>query len=168
MSKRTAILRCSNCDQGAGIVTLSTDKSSFSFQTPAWLRERDVRLRLIESNILKTEPVNNTTCLPANTHTLVIRTNINSHSYDSGTNGPNQILGMAAYPAGRVVGKINEGYELDLGRCSLPPVIEIDRLTYTAAGLLIAAPADAGVEDYRLCPISLTFAVDLDIESTMA
>jgi hypothetical protein len=165
--KRTAILRCSNCDSGAGAVTISTDKSVFSFQTPAWLRDRDVRIRLIESNILKTESGGAQSCLPNNTHSLVIRTNISSNSYNSETNGPNQILGMSAYPTGVDNGKINNGYELDLGRCSLPPVIEVERLAYDVDGGLIKAIAENG-GTYHLCPVILTFAVELDLDATMA
>ena len=165
--KRIAILRCSNCDAGSGAVTLSTDKSVFSFQTPSWLRDRDVRIRLIESNILKTESGSTQSCLPANTFSLVIRTNISSNSYNSESHGPNQILGMSSYPTGTDNGKINNGYELDLGRCSLPPVIEVERLAYNTDGHLIKAIAvDAGT--YYLCPVILTFAVELDLDATSA
>jgi hypothetical protein len=166
-NKITAILRCSNCDQGSGHTTLSADKSVFSFQTPAWLRDRDVQLRLIESNVFKTESGATHSCLPANTFSLAIRTNINSNSYNSETNGPNQILGISSYPTGVDNGKINNGYELYLGRCSLPPVIEIERLAYDTNGLLIKSIAEDG-GTYYLCPVILTFAIELEIDATMA
>jgi len=74
---------------------------------------------------------------------------------------------MSSYPTGVDNGKINNGYELSLGRCSLPPVIEIERLAYDANGLLIKSIAENGGM-YHLCPVILTFAIELDLDATMA
>ena len=155
----TTTLRCSNMDQGPGFVALSTDKASFSFQTPGWLRDRNVRIHLVESAISSQDTGTQTSCLPANTYQLLVRTNISSNSFNCESNGGNTILGTAFFPNGSFNSRLNGGNSLDLGICTLPAVLEIDRIAYSDAGLLTAASAFN--VDYKLIPLSVTLLIEL-------
>jgi hypothetical protein len=145
-------------DQGAGAISLSIDKASFTFEVPGWLRERDAEIQLIEGVVSSRDDLTQTSCLPANTRQLVIRSNIPSISYNSEARGTDYILSSAVYPTGDLINSISLCTPKNMGKVTLPPQITIERLVYDqTTGIL--KPASAFNVEFKLVPMSFTFLI---------
>jgi hypothetical protein len=68
------------------------------------------------------------------THSVIVRHNIPTNSYDTTTKGTNQIFGTVIRASNaEKIGHLSEAQSLDLGSVILPAEIEIETLCYNAS-----------------------------------
>jgi hypothetical protein len=150
------VLRISNMDQGAGLITLSTDRSTVTFSTPNHFVNRRCRVRMSDAVVSIQEDAAPTPVLPADTYECLLRHNLPTTGYDTASGGGPRILGSCTYSTTQFVDHMPP---LDLGWTELPPSITIERLRYSqATGLLVPAAAAGDL----LVPFSVTLEVEFD------
>lgn len=146
-------LRISNMDQGNPDLT-NINEDYFRVRIPQHLRAKPCNVKVLEafvnSEVVVSEDESSFILNPDEKNkdrVVLLRSNIASNSYDTSTGGSNLILATCIFELLSKV--VNEGNTenpetlvfsnvayskqktLDLGLCSLPPVLEIERLTYT-------------------------------------
>ena len=152
----THLLRISNMDQGAELITLSTDKSAVTFFVPNHFVNRRCHVRLVDATVANQDDATQTPAVPANTHEIILRHNLPMSGYDTASGGGPNILGSATFATNQNVVHLPS---ISLGYTAMPPSITIERLYYAQATGLLVPAAIAGD---LLAPFSVVFEVQFD------
>jgi hypothetical protein len=118
------------CNQPSGLLTANTN-GFFSLEIPGHLRDRDCFVHVVSGSVGNLDAIFEAAEDP---NVAIIRHNIVTNSYDSTTKGTNRSFGTAIRPGNNEkIAQLNEAQSLDLGRCKLPPLLEVETVGFIAA-----------------------------------
>ena len=118
------------CNLPSGLLTTNTN-GFFSFEIPGHLRDRDCFAHVVSGSVGNLDGIFEGT---EDANVAIIRHNIVTNSYDNTTKGTNRSFGTAIRPANNEkIGALNEAQSLDLGRCRLPPLLEVETVGFISA-----------------------------------
>ena len=118
------------CNQPAGLLTTNTS-GFFSFEIPGHLRDRDCYAHVVSGSVGNLDGIFEAA---EDANIAIIRHNIVTNSYDSTSKGTNRSFGTVIRPANNEkIGALNEAQSLDLGRCRLPPLLEVETVGFISA-----------------------------------
>jgi hypothetical protein len=118
------------CNQPSGLLTTDTN-GFFAFEIPGHLRDRDCYIHVISGSVGDLDAIFEDA---ENPDLAIIRHNIVTNSYDSTSKGTNRSFGTVVRPAAtEKIGALNEAQSLDLGRCRLPPLLEVETVGFISA-----------------------------------
>jgi len=118
------------CNRPETLLT-SSSNGFFSFEVPGHLRGRDCFVHVVSGTLGNLDGIFEGT---EDSNVALIRHNIVTNSYDNTTKGTNKDFGTIIRPANNEkIGKLNEAQSLDLGRCRLPPLMEVEIIGYVTA-----------------------------------
>ena len=118
------------CNRPAGLLT-SAESGFFSFEIPGHLRDRDCFIHVISGSVGDLDAIFEGA---EDANVAIIRHNIVTNSYDSTSKGTNRSFGTVIRPANsEKIGALNEAQSLDLGRCKLPPLLEVETVGFITA-----------------------------------
>tara|TARA_Y100000114_G_scaffold145152_1_gene154587 strand:+ start:3516 stop:4019 length:504 start_codon:yes stop_codon:yes gene_type:complete len=136
------IIRITNTTLASNIITLNTNKNLAEFEVPNWLRSKGKCNIQVVSSSIAIQNASGTRVLESGENIIAMRTNIPMLGFNTETSGLPNILGTAIVPADttRVVA-LDSVAAMEFTCTQLPPVIEIERMTYkkTTPFNLIAA-----------------------------
>ena len=118
------------CNQPAGLLTADTN-GFFSLEIPGHLRDRDCFAHVVSGSVGNLDGIFEAA---EDANVAIIRHNIVTNSYDSTSKGTNRSFGTVIRPANsEKIGALNEAQSLDLGRCKLPPLLEVETVGFITA-----------------------------------
>ena len=122
---------------------LISDAGFFSFEVPGHLRDRDCFVHVVSGTVGNLDNIFEGT---EDANLVIIRHNMVTNSYDSTTKGTNRSFGTAIRPANNEkIAALNEAQSLDLGRCRLPPRLEVESVGFiTATGAEVRLDKNKG------------------------
>ncbi len=136
------IIRITNTTLATNVISLNTAKNLAKFEVPNFLRAKGKCNIQVVSSTIALQNAAGTRVLANGENIVVMRTNIPMLGYNTETNGLPNILGTARVLADttRVV-SLDSVSAMEFTCTALPPVIEVERMTYksTADFDLIAA-----------------------------
>ena len=140
--KDNYIIRITNTSLATNLITLNTAKNLAQFEVPNWLRSKGKCNIQVVSSSIALQNDTGTRVLEGGENLIVMRSNIAMLGFNTETAGLPNILGTAIVPLDttRVVA-IDSVSAMEFTCTQLPPVIEIERMTYkkTSPFDLIAA-----------------------------
>ena len=125
------IIRITNTTLASNIITLNTNKNLAEFEVPNWLRSKGKCKIQVVSSSIAIQNATGTRVLESGENIIAMRTNIPMLGFNTETSGLPNILGTAIVPADttRVVA-LDSVAAMEFTCTQLPPVIEIERMTY--------------------------------------
>jgi hypothetical protein len=153
------LLRITNTTLADDVVTLSTDKSSFTFKVPEELiRKGKCNISVISSEIqLRNGTANRV--VPDEAHIICLRTNLGMLGFSTDQSGPNNILGSGIIETNTTyVTALASPSTMTFTCMRLPPQIQIDRMYYdeTTPFKLVAA----NNYDTAVVPLQITLQIE--------
>jgi len=141
--KDNYIIRITNTSLASEVITLNTAKNSAKFEVPNWLRSKGKCNIQVVSSSIALQNGTDTRILANGENLIVMRSNIQMLGFNTETNGLPNILGTAIVPADttRVVA-LDSVAAMEFTCTALPPVIEVERMTYDPANDRDLIPAD--------------------------
>ena len=135
------ILRITNTTLADGSLTISSDNSTVSFDTPDYLRKKGkCKITVVDGNICMVKSVNARLNLNNTKTIFLLQSNIPQLGYYTETRGAPTVLGTSPTI---YTGATNDGYNVPFGGATpliftcpeLPPVIEVQRMVYIGTTL---------------------------------
>ena len=141
--KDNYIIRITNSSLASEVITLNTAKNKASFEVPNFLRSKGKCNIQVVSSSIALQNGTDTRIIANGENLIVMRSNIQMMGFNTETNGLPNILGTAIVPADttRVVA-LDSVAAMEFTCTALPPVIEVERMTYDAANDRDLIPAD--------------------------
>ncbi len=125
------IIIITNTTLASNIITLNTNKNLAEFEVPNWLRSKGKCNIQVVSSSIAIQNATGTRVIESGENLIVMRTNIPMLGFNTETSGLPNVLGTAIVPADttRVVA-LDSVSAMEFTCTQLPPVIEIERMTY--------------------------------------
>jgi len=129
--KDNYIIRITNTSLATNLITLNTNKNLAQFEVPNWLRSKGKCNIQVVSSSIALRNATGTRVLTGGANLIVMRSNIAMLGFNTETAGLPNILGTAIVPLDttRVV-SLDSVSAMEFTCTQLPPVIEIERMTY--------------------------------------
>jgi hypothetical protein len=156
--KDNYIIRITNTSLASNVIELNTAKNSAKFEVPNWLRSKGKCNIQVVSSSIALQNAAGTRVLAAGENIIVMRSNLQMLGYNSETAGLPNILGTAIVPADttRVV-SLDSVAAMEFTCTSLPPVIEVERMTYKSTANFDLQAADNQTAD--VVPFQITLQI---------
>ena len=144
--KDNYIIRMTNTTLASDVISLNTAKNLASFEVPNWLRSKGKCNIQVVSSSIAIQNATGTRVIESGENLIVMRTNIPMLGFNTETSGLPNVLGTAIVSADttRVVA-LDSVAAMEFTCTQLPPVIEVERMTYkkTTPFELVAADNNA-------------------------
>tara|TARA_Y100000004_G_C8881334_1_gene397743 strand:- start:478 stop:978 length:501 start_codon:yes stop_codon:yes gene_type:complete len=149
------IIRITNTTLASNVITLNTAKNVAKFEVPNWLRSKGKCNIQVVSSSIALQNGSGTRILANGENLIVMRSNISMLGYNTETNGLPNVLGTAIVPADttRVVA-LDSVAAMEFTCTQLPPVIEVERMTYKSTTPFSLQAADNYTTD--VVPFQIT------------
>lgn len=156
--KDNYIIRITNTSLATNVITLNTAKNSAKFEVPNWLRSKGKCNIKVVGAYIQLQNGGGTRVLANGEKMIVMRSNIPMLGYNTETNGLPNVLGQAVVNANsdRVVA-LDSVNSLEFTCTQLPPIIEVERMTYKITADFDLQPADNFTTD--VVPFQITLQV---------
>ena len=137
------IIRITNTTLATDVITLNTAKNLAKFEVPNWLRSKGKCNIQVVSSSIALQNGSGARILANGENIVVMRSNISMLGYNTETNGLPNVLGTAIVPADttRVV-SLDSVAAMEFTCTQLPPVIEVERMTYKSTTPFALQAAD--------------------------
>ena len=153
--KDNYIIRITNTSLATNVITLNTAKNVGKFEVPNWLRSKGKCNIQVVSSSVALQNAAGARVLANGENMIVMRSNIAMLGFNTETNGLPNILGSAIVPLDttRVV-SLDSVSAMEFTCTQLPPVIEVERMTYKSTTAFDLQAADNYTTD--VVPFQIT------------